>query len=163
MEIIENFLPEEQFKKIEDRVFGPNFPWYFQDGIVTTGDGNFKLTHLLYAHGNVNSDEFNLFRPVYEKFDMLSILKIKLNCIPKIETVRENGMHKDVDTNVDFTTAILYMNTNNGYTRFETGEKIMSERNKLIVFDGKIKHCGTTNSCDAHRRVLVNLNFIEDK
>ena len=163
MKIIENFLPEEQFKEIENRVFGPNFPWYFRDGIVTTGDGNYKLTHLLYADGTVNSNEFDLFNPVFDKFNMLSILRAKLNCIPKIGTIRENGMHQDIDTKNNFTTAIFYMNTNNGYTRFETGEKVMSERNKLVVFDGHLQHSGTTNNCNEYRRVLLNINFIEQK
>ena len=163
MKIIENFLPEEQFRKIESRVFGPNFPWYFQNGIVTTGDGNGKLTHLLYTDGQVNSDEFSLFTPVFKKFDILSILRAKLNCIPKIGTIRENGMHQDIDTKNNFTTAIFYMNTNNGYTRFETGEKVMSERNKLVVFDGHLQHSGTTNNCNELRRVLLNINFIEQK
>jgi hypothetical protein len=163
MKVIENFLPEEEFKKIEDRVFSTYFPWYFQDGIVTNNDGNGKLTHLLYADGRVNSDEFSLFNPVFSKFNMLTILRAKLNCLPRIETVRENGMHKDIDTNHNFTTAIFYLNTNNGYTKFETGEKVISERNKLVVFDGHLQHSGTTNSCKTLRRVLLNINFIEEK
>ena len=135
MKIIENFLPEEQFKEIENRVFGPHFPWYFQDGIVTTGDGNYKLTHLLYADGRVNSNEFNLFNPVLDKFNMLSILRAKLNCIPKIGTIRENGMHQDIDTKNNFTTAIFYMNTNKttAYV-YEKQKKRRLKVNKKINF-----------------------------
>ena len=56
-------------------------------------------------------------------------------------------------------TAILYLNTNNGYTKFESGEKITSVENKLIIFNAKEKHSGTTNSCEQPYRVVLNLNY----
>ena len=54
---------------------------------------------------------------------------------------------------------ILYLNTNNGYTKFEDGTKVISEENKLIIFDAGQKHSGTTNSCDAPYRLVFNLNY----
>ena len=72
-------------------------------------------------------------------------------------------MHQDIVTKHEYKTAILYLNTNNGYTKFSTGEKVMSERNKLISFDGHLEHTGTTNSCDEPRRVCLNINYLEAK
>jgi hypothetical protein len=167
MKIIKDFLPEEEFKIIEEQIFNEDFPWFFNDGIVDKGDGNFQLTHLLYHKkaytGMKNSVFFDTFYPVFDKLNIFSLLKAKLNCIFKTHEIKEHKMHQDITTKHEYKTAILYLNTNNGYTKFSTGEKVMSERNKLISFDGHLEHTGTTNSCDELRRVCLNINYLEAK
>ena len=55
------------------------------------------------------------------------------------------------------TTSIFYMNTNNGYTKFEDGTKIESVANRLVSFPSNMKHKGT--SCtDEKTRVVINFN-----
>ena len=55
-------------------------------------------------------------------------------------------------------TAILYINTNNGITIFETGEEIKSEENKIVMFPSNLKHTGTTHT-DEKVRVVLNINY----
>jgi len=56
-------------------------------------------------------------------------------------------------------TSILYINTNNGYTGFKTGEKFSSKENRLVTFDGHQLHTGTTNSCQQPYRCVLNINY----
>ena len=56
------------------------------------------------------------------------------------------------------TTAIYYLNTNNGYTEFEDGTKIESIANRFFLFDGAIKHASTTTT-NALARFNINFNF----
>ena len=58
----------------------------------------------------------------------------------------------------DLKTAILYLNTNNGYTQFAS-RKVSSVANRLVVFKADESHFGTTNSCDAPYRLVLNLNY----
>ena len=60
--------------------------------------------------------------------------------------------------NSDCLISIFYINTNNGYTYFETGEKIKSVENRLITFDNKLKHYGTT-STNTQTRIVLNLCY----
>ena len=53
----------------------------------------------------------------------------------------------------------MYADVLHGYTKFENGDTVSSVENKLIIFDTKLKHSGTTNSCDAPYRVVFNLNY----
>ena len=73
MKIIKDFLPEEEFKIIEEQIFNEDFPWFFNDGIVDKGDGNFQLTHLLYHKkaytGMKNSTFFDAFYPVFDRLN----------------------------------------------------------------------------------------------
>ena len=55
-------------------------------------------------------------------------------------------------------TAVLYLNTNNGYTKFKTGEQVESVENRLVLFDGNVQHAGTTCT-DKRYRAVFNLNF----
>ena len=50
------------------------------------------------------------------------------------------------------------MNTNDGYTEFETGEIVKSVANRLVTFDSSIKHLGTSCTDQIDRKVL-NINW----
>ena len=56
-------------------------------------------------------------------------------------------------------TAIFYINTNNGYTYFEDGQKIESIENRMVMFPSNIPHAGATCT-DEDRRVVLNLNYL---
>ena len=76
------------------------------------------------------------------------------------ENIIRHGFHVDVPTDYDSKTAILYLNTNNGYTEFENGQRVESVANRLVVFDSALKHTGTTCT-DQKRRIVLNLNYID--
>lgn len=164
IKVLNNFLKEDEFKIIEDKIMSNEFPWYFQNETVTSV--NYKeipqFTHVCYLNNRPHSDYFYDLIPILEKLNAYVVLRMKFNLQNKYNNHVESGMHTDyIGTDLPVKTAILYMNTNNGYTKFESGEKIYSERNKLVVFDGKIKHTGATHTCDTFRRVVLNINFLE--
>ena len=53
------------------------------------------------------------------------------------------------------------MNTNNGYTKFETGEQVQSVENRLVTFSNHVQHTGSTNNCD-HGIELDNTQLIKN-
>ena len=55
-------------------------------------------------------------------------------------------------------TAILYINTNNGWTKFKGGGKIKCVENRIVIFDSNIQHAGFTCT-DKKRKVVVNFNY----
>ena len=57
-----------------------------------------------------------------------------------------------------WTTSIFYVNTNNGYTKFEDGTKVESVANRMVTFSTNMKHLGT--SCtNEKRRIVINFNY----
>jgi len=63
-----------------------------------------------------------------------------------------------VDYN-DVTTAIFYINTNNGWTNFKNGDKVESVENRLVIFDSNLEHEGVTCT-DEIRRLVINFNYV---
>ena len=73
------------------------------------------------------------------------------------EKIIEYDMH--VDTDLNCKNEVYYNNSNNGYTLFENGTIINSIRNRIVIFDSNLRHCGTTCT-DQKNRIVLNLNFI---
>ena len=83
-------------------------------------------------------------------------LRIKANLTLKTPTPKESSFH--IDGN-DITTAIFYINTNNGYTEFESGVRVSSVANRVCIFDSNLTHRGTTHTEGDHQRIVVNFNY----
>lgn len=161
MKIIQNALDLNQAESIKKRLLGAYFPWFFQDGVNTFKDGYGQFTHTFYNMQLLNnSNEFNLILPIIELLKPKSYLKIKSNLLPKTEKIIEHGYHNDMSPVKEYNskTAIYYVNTNNGYTRFSDKKIIKCEFNKLIIFDNKIKHSGSTCT-DELSKVIINFNY----
>ena len=97
-QIIDNFLPEEEFNSIQSLIMGIEFGWFYTDG----------ASYIDYPDGK---------------------------------------------------TAVFYINTNDGYTEFESGVRVSSVANRVCIFDSNLEHRGTTHSEGGHQRVVVNFNY----
>ena len=74
----------------------------------------------------------------------------------------DRAVDYDDDRKNGMTTSILYMNTNNGGTKFEDGTFVNSVSNRMVTFDCSIKHAPV--SCtDVDRRIVVNINYSKIK
>ena len=162
MKVYKNFLDKESFKNIKNLLTSEDFPWFLTP-IVHYSKGNFnsQLVHIFYVNNAVNSNFFNVLKPIYKKLNFFSLLRLKANFIMRTETIIEHTMHTDyVNPSCKIYTGILYINTNNGYTKFSNGKIIKSEENKYIEFDSQLEHTGT--SCtDEEYRIVLNFNYIK--
>ena len=163
MIIQDDFLPEEQFQAIATSiVYNERFPWFYC-GTIADGQetSDFQFTHSVYSHqeGTV-SPGLEALRSILDILDPLALIRIKINGIVKQDKIIEHTLHRDGGriTNPEWTTAIFYLNTNNGYTLFEDGTKVESVANRLVTFPSNILHTGT--SCtDENMRICVNFNY----
>tara|TARA_B100000287_G_C20388467_1_gene684571 strand:+ start:52 stop:402 length:351 start_codon:yes stop_codon:yes gene_type:complete len=109
-------------------------------------------------------DTLELLFPFFQKIQPVALIKIKANLNMPTENIIEHGYHNDIQDglHLDFIkTAVYYLNTNNGYTKFEDGTKVESVQNRLVVFDNKMKHTGTTCT-DKPFRMVINFNYVHD-
>ena len=154
-ELIDNFLSEEEFRPIYNIFMGMQIAWNCYDGIVMPGDGKIQFVHPLYCDFAPSSLYWRDLQPIFDKLDPVSFVRSKANLNMKTPEIEEYELHTDVD---DAITSIYYVNTNNGYTRFEDGTKVDSIANRMLIFDSNLKHAGT--SCtDELRRCVINFNY----
>jgi len=164
VKIIDNFLDDSEFDHLYEYMMGPRFLWYYNDQVTipcfNQSQLNYQFTHCFFRENEgITGDPFNHIIPCLNKLDIKFLLRSKCNLNPKTEVNQQIGdFHSDYD--VEFSkTAILYVNTNNGFTLFENGTKVESVANRLVIFNTIEKHVGY--SCtDQNVRVVINFNYI---
>jgi len=156
--IIDNFLEINTFNKILSTFISRDCPYYIGHNIVDN-DGIAQLEHVIF-YNKVNSQLYEIVKPIIDKLKPTKLNRIKVNLLLKSENIIEHGLHvDDLNWNKKSYTSIFYLNTNNGYTRFKSGEKIESVANRLLTFHASKKHGGSTNSCDTPYRLVLNINY----
>ena len=161
----DNFLDKKYFKELQDEIMSIDmgeykFPWFLSSIDYKGAPGDYQMVHLAYANENYQSAFCNKLWLFLEKLDVYSLQRIKINLQIKTEKIIEHGMHIDCSNAPESAlTSILYMNTNNGYSKFEDGTVVESVANRMVTFPAKRRHKGS--SCtDEKRRVVINFNYI---
>ena len=163
MKITENFLNNDDFQRIKETMLSGFFPWFYSKGISYQLDPSHQFVHNFYSEDHMHSNYFYLLKPFLDKLNIRSLIRIKANFLSKTEKIIEHSFHVDNDVveNTTQKTAVFYLNTNNGYTLFKNNnKKIKSEENKIIVFNSKEQHAGTTCT-DEEYRIVINFNFFD--
>ena len=181
IKVIKNFLPNDVFKEIHDKVFSVNFNWTLGAVLApkptdkkeldkikqnqgtdnwwnTTCEEiyNWQLIHQLYESPGTLSSFVDIVNPVMKMIHPVILIRIKANLYPRSDKLITHKYH--IDTEYTHTSSLLYINTNNGFTILEDGTKIKSVANRLLTIDGSKKHC-STNCTDKTARVNIGVNY----
>ena len=154
---IDNFLSEEDFIPLSDMLNSFYFPWYFNDQICYESDGLSQFTHTFFEEltRSPNSDFYPLVECFLEKLEVKELIRIKANLNVKTEVPIQTGYHIDYP---DATTAVFYLDTNNGGTELNKTTFVESVANRIVIFDSNIQHTGVTCT-DQKKRIVLNINY----
>ncbi len=179
--IYDNCLPANVFKEMQKILLGLNFPWYYNEGALYNEDTKYdpikspiknyqdnlnvyQFTYLFLKEGGYAWSSYteNIL-PILNVLDARAWIRVKANLGPREPKHLVGGWHYDSSYNKntpynDATTAIFYMNNNNGYTLLETGDKIKNVENRLILFPCNVLHTGITQT-DTKVRVALTFNY----
>jgi len=155
--VIDNYLKADQHLILKTIMESNEFPWFYIERKVTTEGGLFKFqfSHHFYMDDNVNSEFFTYLKPILDRLKPLSLIRIKANLNPPSEKIVETAYHKD--QNFKCKAAIYYVNDNDGYTIIDK-EKVLSKKNRMVLFNANQKHFGT-NSTNCNNRMVINFNY----
>jgi hypothetical protein len=159
--IIDNFLPKENFIKIKEFLLGTDFPWYYCSNMTFKKNESkghlFYMVHLFYINNQPNSVYYDFLKENLLNFmDIKSLIRIKGNFYPNQSIKKINEMHSDYK--FKHKGAIFSINTNNGGTLLKDGTKIDSVENRMLFFDPSIEH-DSENCTDKKVRVNININY----
>ncbi len=164
MRVIDNFLHKKDFAQLQGWALEGDIFWQFAPCVVDPDQEQdedpsaYQFVNMLFlsSMGHRN-DAIDRIYPILHLLKPQVLLKAKLNMQMKTDTIRENDMHTDFTPPLTCTTGIYYINSNNGYSKIG-GKKVESVENRLVLFDGRMPHRGTTCT-DQMRRLVLNLNF----
>ena len=172
IEIIDNFLNTDDFEELRKFLMSPSSQWRFVD-FIAHKDGRDQDKDGYFVHSFTDRDPNTfverfeaspylqkvgkLMDSIKKKLNFREILRIRSSLYPRREKQKPDPFH--VDYNFNHKVCIFYVNTNNGFTLFENGEKVNSIANRLIIFDGLEKHCSVVQT-DTTARYIININLL---
>ena len=169
IKIKDNFLKQDDFDRVKKLLTENDFPWFFRDKYYAMDWfdhqdelDKFQFTHTFYEDDMVRSEYMDQLNCFMELIRPISIFRITTNLLTRTPDIVENALHVDMflpeEKLKQWTTALFYVNTNNGYTKFEDGTKVESVENRVVIFPTNMKHTGT--SCTNQKtRVVINVNY----
>ena len=165
--VIDNFLDDKYFDSLvtlfTDKTKKGNtvMPWFFFSNIADPGvveDKLFYMTHMIYEKNVPKSIHFESLIPLLERLEARCLVRIKANLYPNTEILHEHPFHTDF--NFLHKSALLSLNTCDGYTRFEDDTKVKSIANRILLFDANEKHCSSTTT-NVSARINIAINYIQ--
>ena len=167
MKIQDNFLPQEQYEQIRETMMSTYFPWFYNSSIIYGIDHDNDISdrgQMVHCFFRVNEEKqkevsthFELIVPLLNKLEVDKIFRVKANLRLRTDISEKSGWH--VDGFAPCTTSIYYINSNDGVTEFEDGSLVDTVANRMVSFNGKMKHRGCTQT-NTKTRVLINLNYL---
>ena len=172
--IEDNFLPEDEFKEIQEYYLGSSSPWYWANHKVKESYddessefyslNDYQLVHVFF-NGQVSqksglpatqSSQIESMSCILKRLPMYALLRLKLNLNPRTDTHWISGLH--TDSRLDNLTSIFYFNTCNGSTVFEKGGEVDSVDYRLITFPANLLHASKTTT-NVKARYVLNINY----
>ena len=130
--IKDNFLSEDQFNQLKTGMENLYFPWFYNDGKVYDGDGYDQFCHQFYNMSTGHHSKHTyLVEPLLKKMGANNVYKVKCNMNFRKFFRRRTSYHIDME---NVTTAIFYLDTNNGGTKFKGGPFVRSRANRIVFF-----------------------------
>ena len=167
LKIIDNSLEKDIFSTIQNTMmFGGDFPWFFHNRTSGIKDveslRNFQFNHVFYCNDMINSQYFELVKPTIKMLNSACLIRVKAN----LTTYADNNYvgtfhtdHSELDKQ-NYKTAILYLNSTDGGTKFQDDSIVECKENRLVIFNGNLSHAAITHT-DCKIRVVINFVYIE--
>jgi hypothetical protein len=164
MKQIENFLPDNRFKEIQELLMSANFPYFRNEWVGTPDDITLTslLTHSLVVDGKKTDSYWHhlIMQPIINRLSnehrIIKVIRSKINLYPYQNEHMKSAYH--IDQAEKHKVLLLSINTNNGYTEFENGTIFNAIENSAIIFDGHERHRSVSQT-DHSAKINININY----
>ena len=171
IQVIDNFLPTNEFSQLQELMMGRTFPWYFIDIINYEWSEkekddvrSFQFVHLILgkSYESYSSHTQFILDLFKERLNADMLIRIKANLNVNSPVLETYDWHTDyyAEWSEQSKSAVFYVNSNDGYTEFEDGTKVESVANRIAIFPTMKSH-RATNCTNSKSRVVLNFNFFE--
>lgn len=170
IKVFDNFLEEDVFQEIESHIKKIKY-WEVTYRLNPGADREeqFQFLHTIIEEGHVLYPEEiplvrSIMKPLYRSGASPNVHRVRINMFIRIsDDPVEMGYHEDwtVEDNPGIYSLLLYNEDSDGATQFKDGEKILSKRNRAILFDGMKTH-QTVQQTSCLFRYNININFSDD-
>lgn len=162
-EIIDNFLSKQDFDAVRNTVCDMRFPWTYLPSVtseVSTGPYDFQFVHVFYHDNRITSEYFDKIYPLIKAINPMSIVRLKANLITRTPENTNFEYHTDFEDVKLLKSAVYYIDSTDGPTRFQDGQEVECVANRLLIFNNNMLHSSTSCTDQKVRRV-ININYYD--
>tara|TARA_Y100000310_G_C20463348_1_gene706407 strand:- start:70 stop:642 length:573 start_codon:yes stop_codon:yes gene_type:complete len=176
--IIDNFLPENDFRIVSDMMWSIDFNWHFTEyynaerNVNDKDNYNYYFTHVFYAETNSpgwveqSFDFWRLWTRIQNNIQKFvnpnknfHLMRVKGNYYHKQETCIKHGYHQDMP-HVQNNVALYFLNTNDAKTYIKDIAEVEAIENRLLLFNGHDWHTSSSPT-NNKGRITININYQE--
>lgn len=187
IKVIDNFLENNDSHNIFKKITDSYFKWYLSSeeytvnkDIINEMKTRFKnlKEHIQFVHSFFEyndkediSNDFKHIKPVFDKLidytngENIDLLRAKVNLQPQCKDfLKDNHNCPHIDnTKIKHKTLLYYVNDSDGDTFFfndkdELIKRVTPKKNRAVLFDGDILHCGS-HPVESLYRIVLNINY----
>lgn len=131
IQVVNNFLYNPDFVKIEDTIASDNFLWRINNR------DPFILTHCLISRKGQQRSFFAdlILNKLLDKLQTKIILESNITLYGKHDSYEEYYKKSEFLENKNYKTCLLHMNSNDGFTKIIGMDKIDCVENRAIITD----------------------------
>lgn len=160
-----NFLPLTEYVNIQRITMDGTFPYFFRGTVAydNSHEEKFIMGHRLYdwnEGGNLTESKYieGILQPLLNVLQPKTLYRAQVNMNCRNDIRQFAHWHVD-QPNMQHSTALYYVNTNNGWTEFENGTKVPCIGNSIGIWSENIRHRGAYQT-DTAVRICININYI---
>lgn len=150
IKIKDDFLDEEIIHDLEYCMLGNDFAWFLQDDC---------FVHNFWKNNNFSNRYNDICRAWIDLYlkpsALIDVKGFLYKQSQKIKTYKLNSKH------INSKISILYINNNNGYTKFKDGTVVESIRNRIITFPASLEYAESTCTNDTFR-CIISMNYYNE-
>jgi hypothetical protein len=160
--IKDNLIEIQHFLSLKKLLCSSDFPWFYfpHQTSEVLNDSSYFFHNFYYTKQKNNSNYLNYIEPIIDFLNPHSLISIRANLIIKR---KETNCKYHVDSlgskKMSHKTAVFYVNTNNGYTKFKKNNvKVDCIENRIVIFPSNLEH-KAVGQTDQDQRIVININF----
>ena len=168
--ILDNVLDDSRSDKLLNYITEDTFPWLLNKELIQYSQykqyEHYQLYHSLYEterNPKIRSIHYSTFAPIIQSFIPLAtravrLFRCKLNLLHNHHLSDTGSCPVHIDNEQPHISMIYYINDSDGDTVFFRNDKeiqrVQPLKNRLVVFEGPLRHCSNHPKNHEHRFVL---------
>ena len=155
--VIDDYLPNDLFAQLKESINSEWFPWYKVEHVAySDDDSDFYFIHKFLEPYAIKSEHANVVWDIIKYVQPKAVMRCRALCYPSKENLIEHAQHMDAP--FPHNTLILYLNSNDGFTRLADGTIVESVENRALIINGGNFH-NSTNCTNTKHRLVFTINY----
>jgi hypothetical protein len=190
LKILDNVLSDSLLTSIQERIEGPDMPWYFIENsaqptnteLIKQTPLNYSFSHLVCKPNFTSETSYHIevvsplndmtysmsliLKDLFKLEKPHSVFRLRWGMTTTIDKPHRHTPHIDMDL-IPHKVILFYLNESDGDTYFYDKEhkiidSVTPKENRAVFFDGSLLH-SSSKPVEFTKRIVLNINLVDEE